>query len=154
MSSETAEDVTRVLIKLCNVLKPSKISPVTVRMDPASAHKSIVHKASRDSALTKHNITVELGRTKNINKIAIVDKAIKELNRELLNVQPSGGPVSPILLSEAVANLNTRLRSSGMSSFELWTQRDQVSGEQLPLDDRILIMEQHQQRLNNHDSSE
>jgi predicted aspartyl protease len=154
MSSETAKEVTRILIKLCNILKPSKMSAVTVRVDPASYHKSIVLKASKDSDLAKQNINMELGRTKNANKIAIVDKAISELHRELLNLQPSGGSVSPLILSEAVANLNTRLRASGMSSFELWTQRDQVSGEQLPLDDRILIMQQHERRLNNHRSSE
>ena len=154
ISGENAKEVSRVLIKLCNVLKPSKMSTMTVRVDPASYHKSIVLNASKNSDLAKHNITMELGRTKNVNKIAIVDRAIRELHRELLNLQPSGGSVSPQILSEAVANLNTRLRSSGMSSHELWTQRDQVTGEQLPLDDRTLIMQQHEQRLNNHKSSE
>ena len=154
ISGETAKEVTKVLIKLCNVLRPSKMSLVTVRVDPASAHKSIVLNASKDCDLAKQNIKVELGRIKNPNKNAIVDKCIRELHRELLNIQPSGGPVSPLQLSEAVANLNTRIRSPGMSSFELWTQRDQVSGVQLPLDDRDLIIKQHQQRISNHQSSE
>ena len=149
--SETAKEITRILIKLCNILKPSKLSPIKVRVDPASAHKSMFIQSDE---LHRNNINLELGRTKNINKNAIVDKAVKELHRELLNVQPSGGPVTPLQLSEAVANLNSRIRFSGMSAFELWTQRDQASGDQLPLNDRELIMQQYKQRLSNHASSE
>ena len=66
----------------------------------------------------------------------------------------TGGPITSLQLSQAVAILNGRIRSSGMSAHELWTQRDQVSGEQLPLNDRELIIKQHQQRLSNHPSSE
>lgn len=151
---ETAQEITNSMIKLCNILKPSKMSPVKVRVDPASAHKSMLLKASNDSDITRNNIELELGRTKNPNKVAVIDKAIRELHREILNIQPSGGSVSPLQLSIAVANLNSRIRSSGLSSYEMWTQRDQVSGVQLPLNDRELIIKQHERRLNNHASSE
>ena len=84
----------------------------------------------------------------------MIDKGIKELIRELLILQPEGGPVSDLILSTAVANLNSRYRSSGMSSQELWTQRDQVTGKQLPIKDREIIIQQHMNREKNHPYSE
>ena len=72
----------------------------------------------------------------------------------MVNIKPAGGPSSHVQLSQAVASLNSRLRASGMSSHELWTQRDQVSGEQLPLNDRELILEKYKQRTSNHKASE
>ena len=84
----------------------------------------------------------------------MVDKAIKELIRELLILQPEGGPVSQLTLSQAVANLNCRYRSSGMSAQELWTKRDQTTGEPLPIDDMKVIIQQYQSRCKNHKTSE
>ena len=55
-------------------------------------------------------------------------------------------------LALAVANLTSRIRSDGLSSREIWSQRDQVTGEQLPIDDR-LILNQSEARKNNHGPS-
>ena len=41
-----------------------------------------------------------------------------------------------------------------MSSQELWTKRDQVTGEQLPIEDRELILHQYQTRNKNHSKSQ
>lgn len=154
IQSETAKEVTSIMIKLCNILKPSKLSPIKVKLDPAPAHKSMFLQSSNDSELTRNNISLELGRSVNPNKNPIIDKCIKELHREILNIKPSGGSITPLQLSEAVASLNGRIRSPGMSSHELWTQRDQVSGDQLPLNDMELIIQQYQRRSSNHQSSE
>ena len=61
--------------------------------------------------------------------------------------------MSPLTLSLATATLNTRIRSHGLSAKEIWTQRDQITGEQLPLDDQQLILSQHATRLANHSAS-
>ena len=152
--NETVKEVTDVIIKLSNIVKPSKLSSITVKLDPSSAHKSMFQKLSQGSELAENNISLELGRALNVNKNPIIDKGIRELNREILNIKPTGGPLSPLELSKAVACLNGRLRSSGMSAYELWTQRDQVTGEQLPIVDRDLIINQHNRRLANHPFSE
>ena len=154
IEDETVEKIQAVLLKLSNILKPSKLCPMKVKLDSHSSHKSMYLNVSKSSELVQHNIVLELGRPLNPNKNPICDKAIKELHREILNIKPSGGPISSVELSEAVASLNGRIRSPGLSSYELWTQRDQVSGDQLPLDDRELIMNQHQRRLINHPLSE
>ena len=57
-------------------------------------------------------------------------------------------------LAVATARLNLRLRNHGRSARELWTQRDQFTGGQLPLSDYRMITTQHQQRLYSHPYSE
>ena len=57
------------------------------------------------------------------------------------------------MLSIATAHLNSRIRNQGLSSRELWTQRDQFTLKQLPIDDRRVIQTQHENRLSNHQHS-
>ena len=54
------------------------------------------------------------------------------------------------MLALAVANMNSRIRRDGLSAREIWTQRDQVTGQQLPLVDRELILNQNISRKKNH----
>ena len=152
--NETKETVTDILIKQCNLLRPSPASQITIRLDPASAHQALFNSLKSNPHLIRNNINLELGRTLNKNKNPVIDKGIRELIREFLILQPEGGPVSQLTLSQAVANLNCRYRDIGMSAQEMWTQRDQVSGEQLPIADRDLIIHQYSTRNKNHPYSQ
>ena len=67
---------------------------------------------------------------------------------------PGGRPVSADGLALATARLNSRLRLPGLSSRELWTQRNQFTHEQLPLSDYNFILGKHAQRSTNHAFSE
>ena len=154
INGETVEEISGAIIKLSNILKPSKLRPISIKLDPAPSNKSLFHNISNQSQLVKNNINIELGRSLNPNKNPIIDKCISELHTEILNIKASGGPITSLELSEAIANLNGRIRTPGMSAYEQWTQRDQVSGEQLPINDRKLILEKHQQRIQNHAASE
>ena len=78
---------------------------------------------------------------------------MQELEQELLKVQPEKGPVSQVFLSLATARLNSRIRRDGLSSRELWTQRDQFTGKQFPVDDDIIIKNQMEARESNHTPS-
>jgi hypothetical protein len=49
--------------------------------------------------------------------------------------------------------MNSRIRHSNLSALEMWTQRDQMTGAQLPLSDKHLIQQQHQERDKNHQYS-
>ena len=83
---------------------------------------------------------MEVGRVKNPNKNPVAERAIEELGLELLTLSPEGGRV--------VANSNSRIQRDGLSAREVWTQRDQLTGGQLPIVDRQLILSQnysHQQ---------
>lgn len=138
------------LIQLCIQLRPLDGPPAIVRTDPAPGFKALVN----DTLLQQYRITLELGHAKNINKNPVAEKAIQELEYELLRQDPLGGKVTDLTLAIATASLNSRIRARGLSSREMWTQRDQFSNEQIPLSDQNLLTVQHQHRLKNHPSSE
>ena len=122
---------------------------VTIRVDPAPGFSAL----HNDKDLLSHGIKLELGHAKNPNKNPVAERAVEELGLELLNISPEGGPISRVTLALATANLNSRIRRDGLSACELWTQRDQLTGEQLPIVDRQVILNQHRSRLQNHPSS-
>lgn len=121
-----------------------------VRVDPAPGFVAL----RNDDTLDHLNISIEIGRVKNVNKNPVAEKAIAELEDELLRQEPGGGPVSHLKLAVAVARLNSRIRNRGLSSREMWTQRSQYTLDQLPISDRDLISEQHAIRSKNHEYSE
>ncbi len=98
---------------------------------------------AKDPSLAQHHITSEFGYTKNPNKNPVAENAIKELGVECLKLCPEGGPLFCVTLAMITANLNSRLRKGGLSAREIRTQRDQVTGEQLPLSDPEVIAYHH-----------
>ncbi|KAJ8349610.1 hypothetical protein SKAU_G00247400 [Synaphobranchus kaupii] len=126
------------------------IKRALVRTDPAPAFKSL----ASDDLLHHHRITLELGRAKNLNKNPVAERAVQELEEELLKQEPRGGPVSSTVLAIATTCLNSRIRSRGLSAREMWTQRDQFTNSQIPVTDQDLICQQHGNRLKNHPFSE
>ena len=56
-------------------------------------------------------------------------------------------------LAVATAAINYRVRRDGLSVRELWTQRDQLTGAQLPFNVTDVIASQSQARHKNHDDS-
>jgi hypothetical protein len=148
-SSEKHQDLRDALVKVLYGACRMNDTPVIVRTDPAPGFVALV----QDALLKQHNIHLEIGNPKNPNKNPVAEHAIGELLSEILHVQPEGGPISPLLLSIATANMNARIRHSGLSALEIWTQRDQITGEQLPLTDRQLITSQYNLREGNHNPS-
>lgn len=134
------------LIQLLVGIYPLDGPPAVIRVDPAPGFCTL----RDDEILRRYNIIIDIGRTKNVNKNPVAEKAIAELEDEILRQNPNGGPVSMLTLSVAVARLNSRLRVTGLSARELFTQRDQFTNEQLPLNDRDVILSKHQQRTENH----
>ena len=117
-----------------------------IRVDPAPGLNAL----RNDKDLRKWNIMLEFGHVKNKNKNPVAEHAIQELGIECLRLSPEGGPLSHVTLALATANLNHRIRNKGLSAREIWTQRVQVTGEQLPIDDMQLIQKQHFDRVQNH----
>ena len=152
--SETAHDITEGLIRLSNLVRPSKLSPMSIRVDPHPSHKSMFLQIGNSKGLAKHNIHLEIGRALNPNKNPVAEKAVRELIKEVLNISPEGGTINSTTLSEAVASLNARIRAPGISAHEFYTQRDQTTGTQLSIDDLKLIHDQHARRNTQHQYSE
>ena len=55
---ETAESVSDSIIRLCNLLRPSTTSQITIRLDPASAHQSLFKSLSSNNNLKLNNAWV------------------------------------------------------------------------------------------------
>ena len=146
---ERRDSLRDALLQLCPPLRPLEGPPAVVRTDSAPGFAALRH----DDLLHKHGITIELGHVKNVNKNPVAEKAIRELEDELLREDPHGGAVTPLALALATTRLNSRLRASGLSARELWTQRDQFTSQQIPIRDNEIIMDQHNRRLASHGPS-
>ena len=120
-----------------------------IRTDPASGLRSLVS----DKFLPRYNLSIELGEPKNINKNPIAEKGIEELRAEIVRLQPTGGKITPTILAQAVANLNSRIRQSKLSAREVWTQRDMTTGIQIQVDDKELIDRKQSNRCEQHGPS-
>ena len=135
LQNEQHQSLRDALLQLCISLKPLDGPPAVVRVDPAPGFQSICD----DELLGRHGIQIELGSAKNPNKNSVAEKAVQELEAELLCLNPL---------------LNTRIRGGGLSSREMWTQRDQFTAQQLPMADQELIRNQHESRTSNHPYSQ
>ena len=138
IQDEKAVTLRDALGRLCSELHPSEGPPALVRVDPAPGFIAL----RDDPTLKRVGITLDIGRVKNVNKNPVAEKAIAELEEEILRQTPNGGPISTLTLAVATSRLNSRLRSYGLSARELWTQRDQFTIEQLPISDREIILKQ------------
>ena len=150
LKSERKEDLRDALIQLCVGLCPLDGPNSIIRTDAAPGFRALL----RDPMLQHHKLEVELGRAKNVNKNPVGEKAIRELEDELLRQNGTGGIITPVVLATATARLNSRIRSRGFSSREMLHQRDQFVNSQLPINDQQLIMSQYKQKLSNHAYSE
>jgi hypothetical protein len=150
ISNERRETLRDALIQSCITIRPVDGPMAIVRVDPAPGFSALV----KDQMLLDNRICVEIGRIKNTNKNPIAERAVQELEDEILRQKPGGGPITPITLARATARLNSRIRQPGISAWEMWSQRDQHTQEQLPISDRQLIKSRHNQRTLNHQHSE
>ena len=131
-------------------LHPLDGRQAVIRVDPALGFVSL----KNTNALQYLGISIEVGRVKNTNKNPVAERAVQELEEELLRQESGGGPVTELSLTLATARLNSRLRSHSLSSRELWTQRNQFSNEQIPINDLQHILAKQEARQANHPFSE
>ena len=146
VENEQAQTLRDGLICLALQLCPMVGSLSVIRVDPAPGFQAL----DDDPILHKYSLRIEIGRPKSSNKVPVADRAIQELEGELLKLQPTGGPVTPVQLSIALHNLNARLRGRGFSSREMWSQHDQFTNTQLPFEDNRLVADQQMNRFKNH----
>ena len=148
VKSEQAPDLAQGLAQL---ILPFRLGPqAVVRVDSA---RGLV-KASTSPLLTKFNINLDVGDSKNKNSCAIVDKAIQELEMELKRLNPENSKLSEVTLLIGTHHLNSKLRPSknNLSSKEMLLLRDQFTGEQLDISDTKAIKAQHDRRIKSHKS--
>ena len=146
--SERAADLKNGLLKaLANHLP--LYTTATVRVDPAPGFKSLVN----DELLKRHNIQDIIGRSKNVNKNPVAERAIQEVEEQITKSEQHNTPINDTNLSLLIAKLNSKLRSNGLSSREMMTQRNQFTNTQIHINDFDIIMNKHKKAINNHSSS-
>ena len=146
IKSERHEDLRNTIIVLCSQLRSLHNGGATVCVDPASGFCSL----ASHPILLSHGITLEMARVKNPNENPVAERAIEELILELLNLSPEGGPVSDITLALKTANTNSRIQRDGLSAHEVWTQRNQLTGHELPIVDPQVMLSQKLSHQQNH----
>lgn len=137
------------LLLLISLYRSTCGQSVEIRVDPAPGFRSIVN----NETLRQYGIRILIGDEKNVNKNPIIERAISEIHAQLTRLQPNGGRITSSTLALAISSVNSQLRNAGLSAREIWTQRDQFNGKQLPLSDRQIIQERNNQRLESHASS-
>lgn len=150
ITDEKQDTLRDALLQLCIGLIPVQGPAAVIRADGAPAFQAL----ARDQKLLTYNILIEIGRIKNINKNPVAERAVQELEEELRRVMSRNDKISSTTLAIATAQMNSRIRASGLSSRELWLQRDQYTNDQLPLQDKLVIASQHDRRKHNHGPSE
>ena len=150
IKSETAEDLKEGLILTTSTVRKS--SKITVRTDNAPGFVAL--KKSNDKDMAKLNIVLELSDPINKNGVAIVDKAIQELEKEIMKISPEGSQISSSDLARATMALNSRIRNRNLSSHEILFSREQYTGDNIKLDDKDLAEEKKAKKQQNHRYSE
>ena len=143
---ETAQELRAALIVTC---LPMQFNSSIIKVDCAPALRSL----QNDPQLKALGIELDLGDEKNPNKNPVADKAIQELELELLKLGEMPSAISASTLVQAICNLNSRIRHNGLSAKEMFLGRDQVDGQRLQFSDRFLSMTQNKNRISNHLSS-
>ena len=147
--SESSQSLKDGLITTISRFRPPSGDEVKIRVDGASGFQALL----TDSLLESYHIKIEIGEIKNCNKNPISERSVSEFHNELCKLKPSGGRITDAELAVVVSNMNSRVRENGYSSLEVWTMRDQITGEKLPIEDKNLIEEKYKSRLKRHETS-
>ena len=131
------------LVLLSNHKSRKKIS---IRSDNQTGFASLVN----DKLLTKLNIEIILGDPKNINKNPVAERAIREIEDEIIKIQSADKEITPAVLAQATMTVNNKLRYLGYSSNELYTNTNHFTGEKLELSDSQLSDLQFENRSKSH----
>ena len=126
-----------------------RLPSCTIRIDNAPGLRPL----KEDAFLASQGIKLVFGRVKNINKNPVAERNNQELELELNRIDPSGSPITNSTLQQAVKSLNMKIRTRGLSSQEMLFCRDQVTGDQLSLNDHSLSLSQQAIREQNHPHS-
>ena len=141
INNEHHETLREGLLCLLLSIQPINGPPITIRSYPTSRFQTLVN----DDILKCHHITLDIGCHKNINKNPVAECAIQELKGEIICLDPARNPVNQLQLVTTVNRLNSQFQLQGLSSYELWIQREQFTNKQISVSDNQLINVQHHQ---------
>ena len=109
-------------------------------MDGATSFQALERESNtRDSILTKLKIKVVVGRLLNKNKNPAAENSVKEVHKEVLRLTNKSGPISKVDLELVLRNINSRIRQHGFSSKEVLFRRQNLTNQELNVEDKNII---------------
>ena len=144
--SEKADDLATAIIQTSTPIRNA--SAITIRVDKAPGLVKLASKSH--PSLSNVGIKLILGDDENKNSNCSVDKAISELEAELVKLSPSGDKIDISTLAQATMLMNTKIRNRGYTAAELHFSRDSHDNKNLILDDFSLKEKQKTLRQQNH----
>ena len=115
IQSESAEDLLNRLVSTTSVTRRS--GQIDIRTDNAPGFAAL--SKSKQGELKALKISIQYGDPKNKHSLAIVDKAIQELERELIKISLEGKLISPSDLAKATISLNSIIRNRNLTAHEI-----------------------------------
>ena len=131
-----------------------KLTGAEIRLDAAPAFQSLEKSCKSDPVFEALKLKVVIGRSLNPNKNPIGESTVGEVKRELLLLADPNKPISQATLSLAIRNLNSRVRASGKTAWEMLTSRDAMTDTKTETNDETLKEDLKQRRERYHTSNE
>ena len=149
IKTEQRDDMSEGILDLVTPIRHS--NKILLRVDRAPALRSLA--TNKEDQLEENGIKLELGDHFNKNSNCSVDKKIQELEAEIHRLCPKETKLSTGLISQAVTNLNNRIRNQNMSAAQIHFSRDIIAGHNLHLNDKNLMEDKLQKRRANQPKS-
>ena len=148
ISNEKSTSLLQGLIECVTPIRST--NPILIRTDAATGFQAL----QNDPSLQKLHIKIEITDPSNKNSIATVDKAIRELENEIVKIAPHSSAINQTVLSAALQSLNSKIRNRGLSAHEILFSRENQSNKNLTLsDDKLLNIQKEIKESNNEKSA-
>ena len=131
--TESSKDLIEGIIK---IIFPIKSAWSSIRIDQAPGFRKLIKESV---SIKELGMELNPGEAKNKNALAIVDKKISELEKEIKKLAPSNNVITVKILALATNIVNEKIKNQGMSAKEILFSRDQITSENLHFQDEEIV---------------
>ena len=147
VDSERSEDILKAIVECISpYISPSG---AVIRSDGAPAFQSLVVNSRDYPVLARLNLHFELGHSQHVNKNPYAEMTIKE-GHLAINKSAPNSMMDVLTLADVARSLNSKIRSSGYTSWEMLTRRSEVDGGSLEKSDKVIANEKLANKLHSH----
>ena len=134
---QTAETLKTALIEAILPVVPN--TGAVVRVDAATTWQSLDQETQKGSGIfAKFNIKFDIGSFTNVNKNPEGENAVKEIQKEILRLDPDAKVLTDLQIASIMKQVNTRVRFKGWAAQEILLGRDQAENKKLDIRDSEL----------------
>jgi len=145
IQDQKADTLRRTLLSLILDIIPD--SGTVVRVDGATSFQSLEAESMTDnSPLKSLGVKIVVGRLLNKNKNPIAENAVKEVQKEILRLKNTTGPITEIDLAIVTKNVNSRIRYNGLTPKEILYRRNALTNLPIEVNDEEIIKKQSTNR--------